>query len=257
MFHGVTATKTWLLSVALLLNCQVAQAKTFLIGVEAVNYYPLFDFSEHDVTRPSFTRDLLTRFFDLNHYQYQFIAIPIKRFDKWYVEKGIDFKFPDNERWREEKGDIIGVRYSQSVIKLLAGSFVLKSRLPMARNEVKKLGTVLGFIPTLWFDRLEKKQLNLVEEASPYSIVKHVLYNNVDATNIDLNVIQYNLDKMDRAGEIVLNTSIPHEVYSYHLSTIKYPNIIKQFDEFLISHRDFIEQLKQRYHIKEDFVLTP
>jgi hypothetical protein len=58
---------------------------------------------------------------------------------------------------------------------------------------------------------------------------------------------------MNKTGEIILNTNIPNEIYSYHLSSIKYPHIIKQFDEFLKNNTTLIQQLKQKYDIREDF----
>ncbi len=69
-------------------------AKEFIIGVEDVSYYPLYDFSSTDTNRPSFSKDLLSTFFEQHNYSYRFVALPIKRFNKWYEENGIDFKFP-------------------------------------------------------------------------------------------------------------------------------------------------------------------
>ncbi len=109
----------------------------------------MYDFSATSTNKPSFSKDLLTTFFEQHNYSYQFIALPIKRFSKWYVEEGIDFKFPDNPRRREDKDNKLNITFSQSVIKLMAGSFVLKSNANYKRNDIKKLGTILGFAPTL------------------------------------------------------------------------------------------------------------
>ncbi len=239
--------------ILLFVNINLSYAQEFIIGVEEVSYYPLFDFSATNTNKPSFSKELLTTFFDQYNYPYRFIALPIKRFDKWYVEQGIDFKFPDNVRWRSDKENKLNITFSQSVIELMAGSYVLKSNAKYTRDDVKEMATIFGFMPTLWLDKIENKELKLIEENTPFSIVKHILHGNVDATNIDANVIRHNLKLLDKPNEIVLNTNIKHEVFSYHLSSIKHPQIIKQFNEFLQKNTLLLHQLKQKYGISEEF----
>jgi len=239
--------------ILLFVNINITYAQEFIIGVEEVSYYPLYDFSASNTNKPSFCKELLTLFFDQHNYSYRFMALPIKRFDKWYVERGIDFKFPDNFRWRNDKQNKLGITFSQPVIKLMAGSYVLKANAQYKRNDVKKLGTIFGFSPTLWFDKLESNELTLIEESAPFGIIKHLLHNNIDAINIDANVIRHNLKLLGKPKEIVLNTNIQHEVYSYHFSSIKHPEIIKQFDDFLQNNSELLQQLKKKYGISEEF----
>lgn len=237
----------------LIANFKVSYAKEFIIGVEEVSYYPLFDFSATNTDKPSYSKDLLSAFFDQHSYSYRFIALPIKRFNKWYVENGIDFKFPDNVRWRDDKQNKLQITFSQSVVKLMAGTFVLKDNAQYNKEDIKKMVTIFGFAATLWLDEIKNKKLKLIEESNPYSIVKHILYSNVDATNIDSNVIRHNLRLLKKPKAIVLNTNIHHEVYSYHLSSIRHPEIIKQFDEFVQNNPQLLQQLKKKYNIIEDF----
>ncbi|OUR59993.1 hypothetical protein A9Q74_15785 [Colwellia sp. 39_35_sub15_T18] len=234
-------------------NINLTYAKEFIIGVEEVSYYPLYDFSATNESRPSYSKDLLTAFFKQHNYSYRFVALPIKRFNKWYVEKGIDFKFPDNMIWRDDKQNKLNITFSQSVIELMAGSYVLASNAKYRRDDVKRLATIFGFSPTLWFDKVATKEIELIEENSPLSIVKHVLHGNVDATNIDSNVIRHNLKLLKNPQTIILNTHIKHEVFSYYLSSIKHPEIIKQFDDFLQNNAKLVLQLKKKYGIIEDF----
>jgi len=223
----------------------------FIIGVEAVNYYPLINFSVNDETKESYTKEILSHFFESKKYAYRFIALPIKRFDKWYVEENIDFKFPDNPRWRTKKDDLLKIIFSKSVVELIAGSYVLRKNEMLPRNDIKRLGTILGFIPTLWFDKVASGELKLIEESSPIGIVKHVLYGNVDATNIDANVIRHNLALLGKAGEIILNKNAKHEVFSYQLSTMKFPKIIEEFNVFMKDNGKLIKMLKNKYGIVE------
>jgi len=226
----------------------------FVIGVEAVNYYPLIDFTLNDSTKDSYTKELLTRFFNSKNYEFRFLALPIKRFDKWYVEEEIDFKYPDNPRWRTKKDDLLKIVFSDPTIKLIAGSYVLKKNRMLPKDKIKKLGTILGFIPTLWFDEVASGELRLIEESSPFGIVKHVLYGNVDATNIDENVIRYNLKLLGQPDKIVLNREAKREVFSYQLSTMKYPEIIDEFNVFMKNNKQIIDKIKKKYGIDEGFI---
>lgn len=260
MGYHLTQKKTTRLLCALLFHfvgilyvgTNKVQAKEYIIGVEDVSYYPLYDFSANDLDRKNFTKDLLSAFFRLQGYQFKFVALPLKRFDKWYVEEAIYFKFPDNERWRTGESKKLNITYSQPVLHLTAGSFVLKKNKNKPRKAIKRLGTILGFFPTLWDDRVENNSLKLVETSSTYSLIKHLLYGNVDAVNIDKNVIDYNLTLLQQdVDAIVLNKHVKHEGYAYHFSTMLHPKIIAEFNNFLASHSQLVTEMKKHYGIVE------
>jgi hypothetical protein len=254
MKKNITRNYIKLISFVLLfVNISFSCAKEFVIGVEAVNYYPLYDFSATNTNKPSYSKDLLSAFFEQHNYSYRFIALPIKRFNKCCIGEEIDFKFPDNKMWRDDKQRKLNITFSQSTIQLMSGSYVLKSNAKYKRSDIKKLSTILGFIPTLWFDKVDSKEFELIEEYTPISAVKHLVHGNVDATNVDSNVIRHNLKLLETTKEIILNTNITHEVYSYHLSSIRHPKIIKQFDVFLQNNTLLLLKLKQKYGIVEDF----
>lgn len=229
-----------------------ASSKEYVIGVEAVSYSPLFDFSSGDTSRPSYSKALLSRFFEHKGYKFKLLPLPIKRFDKWYVEEAIDFKFPDNVRWRKGISLKLDITYSEPAMHLVAGTYVLKKNEHLVRKDIKSLATIFGFYPTLWYDRLTAGTLSLQEEHSPYGVVKHLLHGNVDAINIDYNVIRKHL-KLQGASEnsVVLSELVHHEPYAYHLSSIKYPEIIKEFNDFLTDNPDVIKSLKKKFNIIE------
>lgn len=225
----------------------------YIIGVEDVSYYPLFDFQNQQTSNFSFSRDLLVAFFESQQLPYQFVALPVKRFDKWFMEENIDFKFPDNERWRDKNSKQLNIKFSAPVIALIAGTFVTKENEEISRDEVNSLVTIRGFFPTLWQEDINQGKVKLYEEASPLSIVKHLLDGNVLATNIDPNVIRVNLQRLGKEGEVVLAKNILHQRYHYQLSTIKHPEIIQLFNQFLLENQELIEQLKNKYQIIEQF----
>ena len=52
---------------------------------------------------------------------------------------------------------------------------------------------------------------------------------------------------------MVLNKNIKHEVYSYHFSSIEYPEIIEEFNVYLKNNDALVKELKVKYNIKENF----
>jgi polar amino acid transport system substrate-binding protein len=230
-------------------------SKELVVGVEAVSYYPLYAFNSKDVIKDSFSKELLATFFEEYHYEYRFQALPIKRFNKWYIEETIDFKFPDNVRWRDDETSKLAITYSDSVVELNAGGYVLSHRPFMKRSEIKVLGTILGFYPTLWTDLIASEQVKLFESNSPLSLVKHLLHGNVDVLNIDHNVIRHHLTLLNKQGYVTLNPQLKHIRYAYHLSSIQYPEIIQQFNTFLKKNQLWIKTLKSKYGIDENFAL--
>ena len=229
-----------------------ANENEFVIGVEDISYYPLYDFSEKAPYKASFTKELLSTFFNSKGYAFRFVPLPLKRFDKWYIEDEIDFKFPDNIRWRSEQSKSWSISYSEPVVFLTAGAFVLAKNQNAARENFSNLGTILGFFPTLWYDRISQGKLKLIEDSSPYGLVKHLLRGNVDVLNIDPNVINYNLGLLGKENtEVVLNNQTKSESYAYHFSSVNYPEIIKEFNLFLRENPEVIINLKKKYSIVE------
>lgn len=232
------------------LNISNVQAKEYIIGVENISYYPLYDFTENSANKNSFTQELLSTFFTRQGYQFKFISLPVKRFDRWYVEETIDFKFPDNERWRTGESKKLNVTYSQPVLKLTAGTYVLQKHQDKTTEAIKRLGTILGFYPTLWHESILDNSVKLVEATSPYSLVKHLLHGNIDGVNIDKNVITHNLKALQvNENQVVLNENITHETYAYYFSTIAHTQVIKEFNHFLNSNGQLIAKLKLKYGI--------
>lgn len=224
--------------------------KEFVIGVEAIDYFPLYDFDHANNEKDSFGRELLTDFFTQAGYKFKFLPLPIKRFDKWLIEKDIDFKFPDNIRWRQDEREKLEIKFSGPIVELVAGSYVIESNQTMTREQVKKIGTITGFYPTLWVEDLKTGRVKLVEENNPIGIVRHLERGNVDLLNLDINVIEHNLKRLGSGKRAVLNTNLHHETFTYHLSTIHHQKILAEFTQYLSENKDKIENLKKKYLIK-------
>ena len=241
--------KKWCL--LLLLCCLPVKAKTYVIGVEDVPYYPLYDFRNGKV---SYASELLNEFARQYNFDIQFMPVPIKRFSRWLIEEQIDFKYPDNVRWNnkliidDKRVNTDNFIYSDSTIKLVAGTITPVEK-PINPNDFKVLGTLLGFHPTQWIKQIENKRVTLYESSSTLVLLQQVLRGQIDGLDIEPSVANHHLKLLGKPGALAINKNFTYEVYDYYLSTIKHKDVIEQFNQFLKENRSFLEMLREKYEI--------
>jgi hypothetical protein len=165
-------------------------------------------------------------------------------------EENIDFKFPDNERWQEINNiHHLKIFYSDEVVAMTSGTLVLAKNSNKDAASFKTIGTVAGFHPTLWLDKIVQGKVTLFEDASPTILVQYLVNGLVDGLIIDLAVANNELRKLSLDKKIVYSHQITQEIYSYKLSTVKYPEILKQFNQWQVKRRKYIEELKAEFGI--------
>jgi len=222
-------------------------AKQYVIGVEDVQYYPLFDFKSDKAT---FTKELLDAFAESKGYTFVYLSLPIKRFDKWLLEHKIDFKFPDNIRWYPDPSLRHKYVFSKPVLRLVAGTTVLKSFLAKDTEEFKSIGTLLGFYPTTWIKQIEAGKVKLHEEVSTKLLVKKLVTGHLDGIDIEPSVIEHYLKELDVKTEIaMIDKRFRYDVYDFHFSTIDHPGVIEEFNTFLRDNPTLVNQLRAKYKI--------
>ena len=222
--------------------------QVYRIGVEDLDYYPHYAFGYRD---DSFAKALFEDFFHSEQLEVQFIPLPLKRFNQWLLEQDIDFKYPDNPVWRQNESNPLPVIYSEQVIELLAGTIVPIDKVGMKRNNIHRVGTILGFHPTLWMDRIAKQQTQVLTDPNVVSVIKMPLNGLVDAIDMDYSVVHFHLQAMNHTKALVVDKSLPHHKIGYYFSTLKYPELIARFNQYQKDNQVFIQQLKIKYDIIE------
>lgn len=233
---------------AVLLSC-VTEAKNidkYTIGVENIDYYPHYAFGHRSA---SFAKTILKAFFEEENISITFIPLPLKRFNRWYEEDKIDFKYPDNPEWRADEAVLFDIVYSKPVVISMAGSVVHKDNTDFELVDIKRLGTIAGFYPTLWIERIKAQKTQLVEDNNVVLVVKSVLHRMVDAINLDYSVVNYHLGNMNRRKHLVLSSRLPYNETPFHLSSIEHPELILRFNDFLKNNKEFIATAKRQFGI--------
>jgi hypothetical protein len=132
---------------------------------------------------------------------------------------------------------------------MTAGTLVLAKNADKDISTYKSIGTVTGFHPTLWLGRIEKGQVALFEDPSPRILVQYLVKGLIDGLVIDLAVATNELQKLKLNEQIIFSPLAPQQVFAYKLSTVKYPEVMQQFNQWQVQKREFIQDLKYQFGI--------
>jgi len=239
----------WLLLTSALFATTPVWAQKFVVGVEDVAYYPYFDFT---TSKTSFSKSVLDKFAADTGHSISYVPLPIKQFSKWLYESNVDFKFPDNQRWQDaSESDSRATYFSDGILYMRAGTVVLAKNKDKPATFFKSLGMITGFYPTLWLEKIANKQVNILDDTSPKVLVTHLVNGIVDGIDIDIAVANHYLKELNINQQLAYSSQLAQEVFSHQLSTLKYPETIKQFNQWLADNQQYINTLKQQFLIPD------
>ncbi len=223
-------------------------AANFTIGVEKLDYYPHYAFKGGDYV--GYGRDVLDAFAKEKGHTFTYKALPVQRLFETFTAGGVDFKYPDNAYWGGDTKKGKNVVYSDPVTAYTDGVFVLPAAKGKGVAALKTLGIIKGF--TAW-DLLGDIKSGKVKESYSNdfgSMIKKTIAGRTNGAYGNVSVINYHLDKMGKAGALVFDSGIPHTNSNYHFSTIKHPEVLKDFNAWIKSNAALVKTLKAKYNIK-------
>jgi ABC-type amino acid transport substrate-binding protein len=238
----------WLL---LILAAEGAIAReTLVIGVEGLYYLPLSNY-ENGAYR-GYARDLLDAFARDRGYAIEYRALPVPRLYASFFEGEVDFKFPDNAHWKQDQRAGRKIHYSDPVAAFIDGTSTPPGKQIGNPDQIRRLGTMGGFTPWAWMDRIKTGQIRVSENTRLEALVRQALAGRVDGVYASVAVINYQLDHvLKRPGALVFNPALPHSRDDYHLSTIKRPEIMAEFNDWMRKNRDRIAAIKIKYGVEK------
>lgn len=239
-----------LLVFATLPTAAYAQAKSFNIGVEQTEYYPIYSYRNNQWV--GYSRELLDAFAAKKGYQFTYTPLPILRLFVDFLKKDeLDFKFPDNPQWRTDLKGTMAITYSKPAFEGIEGSMVLPARVGKGIAAVKTLGTIRGFTPWPYQDAISAQKVFNETTDTLASLVQKTLAGRTDAMFINTAIADYHMaQELKKPGALVLDKGLPNNPVAYLLSTRKHPAIIAEFDAFLASEKALVAQLKAKYKLK-------
>ena len=223
------------------------QPQKFVVGVEAIDYYPIYagDTGEYR----GYARELLDAFASKKGYVFTYEPLPVKRlFQAFLTEQTLDFKFPDNAYWSAEMRQGLQVTYSAPAVEYIDGVMVTPAHKGMPVDALKMLGIIAGFTPFEYLDRIKANAVTLDESGEYAALLQKAIMGRVEGAYSSVAVANYQLrDVLKQPGALVFDESLPHTRSGYQLSTIKHPAIIAEFNAFLAEEPALVQQLKDKY----------
>lgn len=226
-----------------------SQTVEYRVGVEQVDYYPIYSAVPPGNEYRGYARDLLDLFAARENLHFTYVALPVRRLSHAYWGGQLDLVFPDNPRWAEAQkpGDIT---YSQAVLQFQDAMLVLPERKGQPRASFRRLGFVRGFTPWKFQADIAAGRVVIEEAPNPEGLIHMALAGHIDAANMAQQVANFHLKREGRDGGLVIEPSLlPLSDSYYHLSSIRHPELIRRFDAFLQQEHEAVQALKAKYGI--------
>lgn len=231
-------------------SSSVAQQKTFVVGVEDLEYYPQYSHKGNEFI--GFGRELLDAFAKSKGYKFEYKILPLNRlFLENLTYKSLDFQYPDNSYWEAHLRKGVTIYYSKPVMPFIDGVMVLPENKGRGMTDFKVLGTMTGFTPWNYLDLIKQKRVTVFENDSFLALLMQASRKRVDGAYINVEVAKYQLREIvHRPDALVFDPSLPHTRDFYYMSSVKHPAIIQELNQFLASEVELYERIRKKLAIE-------
>lgn len=229
-------------------QCQLLQ-RQYTIGTEAIAFYPHFDFTETE--QPGYGNQVLARFADYANIELVYIALPVRRLYH-EIDRMVDAVYPDHPAWVTYQGTAPDRFFSARVATTLGTTFVQRDMAAISAGQVRTLAIIHGFTPVAWMPLLETLRLRVVDVPDAHSALGLLALRRVDAADVEYHVARHILSTMEPGTELSVAKNLPYIQSGYHLSSVKHPQLIRCFDQFLQESEPELIKLKQQFNLIED-----
>ncbi|WP_071872193.1 substrate-binding periplasmic protein [Atopomonas hussainii] len=224
-----------------------ANADTLLVGVEALNMAPVYRLDARGEYQ-GFANDLLRDFAQRSGHELQIRPWPVARLYQEFFAGRIDLKFPDSPLWEEAQRTQLQIAYSAPVLAYLDGIMRLS---PAAHQHTPgkpfRVGVIRGFSSVDFLYAAER--YTLVRASSLEQLYRLLAKGRVDGIFFNALSINYQLrhDAKLLKQPLHLDQHLPYLQGHYRLSSIQRPDVIAEFDQYLIEHAAQVAQLKRKW----------
>jgi hypothetical protein len=236
------------------------------VGVSDYDYYP-FHGINNDNEFFGIAREILDAFATWRGISFEYLPAPIERQFRDLVDGDIAMKYPDDEEWGRHVKGTTTIAYSDPVVPFIEGLLVRPSDKPHQVDDIKQFATMLGFtLQDFWQERVDNGKVKRISVKHYDSLLLMALvgeridgvYANVDVGLHRLQQIKLGKSdipippRLQKEGTLVFAAELPHVRSSYRLSSHTHPELIKDFNRFLVEQSDKIAELKHKYHLQAE-----
>ncbi|MGY8820975.1 MAG: transporter substrate-binding domain-containing protein [Pseudomonadales bacterium] len=242
--------KPVLASIALAFSFPVLAETTYVVGVEQANFLPHYSVDDKGNYR-GFGRELLDDFVAHAGVSLTLRVMPADALLPALLAGEIDAKYPDSPTWSTQaKADAL-LQYSLPVVSYVDGVMVAPRRVGLGIDQLRRLAVVDGWTPRGYEGRVGANQLSLIGSKELPHMVRQALLKDTDGAYYNVVVAAYYLNNVRaKPGALIFDAGLPHTRGTYHLSSIKHPELIERFDRFLTDRRAEVSRLKDKHKVE-------
>lgn len=234
-----------------------AQANTYTVVVQNINYFPIYSANVDTGHYTGYVRDLLDAFARSEGIEFKYRLRPIRRMMLEYLEGDYDFAVPDNPNWNLPLKLGRTIHYSDPLLEFTDAVFVRAEDRDMTPSEMRSYGTIAGFTPWKFREPIARGELKLETAPNPTSLIQMLLSGRVDTINLAMPVARYHFQAMNIGDQLVPAPQLlPIEVSRYYLSSLRYPDVIQRLNAFLARESRLVADLQARYLLSPAPVTT-
>lgn len=229
-----------------------AEQRTFVIGVEELDYFPAYAVQKGEYVGAA--REIFDAFTQAMGYTFVYRPLPIKRLYAELLSGGIDFKFPDNPSWAPDTKQGQPVAYSAPIIGYVDGVLVRPENQGRGIEGIRTLGTVSGFTPFAWLDVLREGRVQIKENPRMDLLLKQVALERLDGAYASVAIANYQLEStLGMPSALVFDPRLPHSRDYYRMSTLAHAQVIAEFNAWLAANGTQVKAIKDRIGAEKGF----
>ncbi len=228
----------------------IPPAQSLTLGVEITNYSPYY-YLDNKQQYQGAAREVFDLFTRVNTLKIRYSPMPVPRLFNEFVKGTVDLKFPDNPLWSASLHSDVKVFYSESIFSVRESLLVLKQEgVEIPKQEIKKVGTILGFSLPGIAKEVANKEFETIQTQEIDQLIHMLAAKRVEGVYFNESVALDLAKKLYPKMTLAVHSQYPAFNYAYHLSSIKHPELVTSFNQFLISHAEQVAEIRRRYGLK-------
>lgn len=231
----------------LTLHSHAAEPNGIWFGVEITDYSPYY-FLDHKQRYQGAARDVLDLFSNTLNIKPSYEPMTVPRLFNEFFKGNVDLKFPDHPLWYASSKSDVNVFYSDPIFQVNESLLVLhQPQHDIEAQDIKQVGGISGFITPGIAKNISNNEFEMVNIQKLDQLIHMLVSSRVQGVYFNENVALKLAKEMYPDKKLKRHPNFPTFKYAYHLSSIKHPELIQKFNDFLVSHKSQIARIKKRY----------
>lgn len=227
-----------------------ASAESYVVGVEDLAFAPHYSIDAKGQYQ-GFARELFDLFAAQSGVQLSYKPLSVERLLPALLQGEVDFKYPDSGNWSLSQKAGENLNYSQAVVSYVDGVLVAPQYQGQPIERLKRLTIVNGWTPRGYQERIDAQEIRLTHSDDLRQMIHQAQKKQTDGVYFNVVVATHYLDNIRaRPGALVFDPKLPHTQGSFHLSSLKHPELIQRFDRFLVEQQAAVDALKSKYRVE-------